>query len=626
MKKLYILFVVVVVALQVRADFPFGYRYLRNWKISDMLATVDSIPVDTAHVNFQDANPIDRFSIANSYNGNLGSPIQSKLYFNRPEQGEFIFADAYFPYIKTAYNTTFYNTKTPFTTIKYNSGGTNYREEEQVDFTFTANFKKNFNMGVNFDYIYARGEYNNQAAKRFAGTLFGSYNGKHYAATGALISNNHSNHENGGITDDDYITNPPLGIIPSNIPTNTAGYSNFRHDQFLYNHQYNIGIDRVVKVKDDSIGTEYVPVTRFSHTFLFDRYRKRFYERSVDSNFYQNTYFPELTQTNDTAALTMYSNRLAISLEEEFNKWMQFGLTAYIQNDIETFTYMRDTFLTKEVTSDVMIGGVLSRNLGRRFKYNFAGQMYVLGDKLGDFSLDGKMGGYFTLWNDSVALVAKGFIKSHEPWFFTQFYHSKHFRWENNFGKVYRTQLGGKFALPTRDLELEVQVENLTNTIYFDSQALPSQYSGNIQVLAADLKKNFRFRKFHLENNLVYQASSHQDILPLPALTLFHNLYYLDKWFDVLSMQIGANVRYHTAYYAPKYMPATGQFYVQSDKKIGNYPVMNAYVNAHLKRTRFFLEYYHFNELFMRGAYFSMPGYPIFPAMFKVGLSWNFYD
>jgi len=131
---------------------------------------------------------------------------------------------------------------------------------------------------------------------------------------------------------------------------------------------------------------------------------------------------------------------------------------------------------------------------------------------------------------------------------------------------------------------------------------------------------------FTLENNVVYQLSSNQAVLPLPEITLYHNLYYHGLWFKVLSMQIGADVRYHTAYYAPSYMPATGQFFVQDKMKIGNYPVMNVYINAHLKRTRFFVQYYHVNQLFMKGDYYSMPDYPINPATFKMGLTWNFYD
>ena len=145
-------------------------------------------------------------------------------------------------------------------------------------------------------------------------------------------------------------------------------------------------------------------------------------------------------------------------------------------------------------------------------------------------------------------------------------------------------------------------------------------------MLAGNLKQDFHFGKFTLENNAVYQLSSNQSVLPLPELTLYHNLYYHDLWFKVLSMQIGADVRFHTAYFAPAYMPATGQFHVQDEMKIGNYPVMHVYINAHLKRTRFFAQYYHINQLFMKGNYYSMPYYPINPATFRMGLTWNFYD
>jgi hypothetical protein len=147
-----------------------------------------------------------------------------------------------------------------------------------------------------------------------------------------------------------------------------------------------------------------------------------------------------------------------------------------------------------------------------------------------------------------------------------------------------------------------------------------------VQIVSANLKQDFYFGKFALENNVIYQLSSNQSVLPLPTLALYHNFYYHDKWFNVLSAQIGADVRYHTAYYAPAYMPATGQFYAQDKMKIGNYPEMSVYANLHLKRTRFFIKYYHVNELFMNGLYYSMPGYPINPALLKFGLTWNFYD
>ena len=623
MKKIFscLLFIFVIVA--VFAQVPPNYRYVKTWRISDRLATVDSIPVDTIHQNYQISNPIDRFSIANSFNGNLGSPIQSKLYFDRPENTDFIFSNAYFPYLMNVKNTTFYNTKTPYSYLDYNTGGTSFRDEDHLKFLFTANPNKRLNFGTTLDYIYATGEYNNQASKRFSGSLFGTYLGKHYTATGVLATNNMSNYENGGTKDS-------LLINPNNIATNLLetrlnGYSNFKQNQIYYNHQYSVGFERAVRINEDSVRMDYVPVTRFAHTFKLDDVRKRYFEPATDTVFYKNTYYPN-KQTNDSSALQTLTNTVSISLVEEFNKWMPFGLTAYAENEIQRYTFNKDTLIDKMYQSTTKIGGVLSKQRGQNFKYNILGELSLVGFKAGNFRLEGNVGGFFKLWKDSISLVANGFVRNDNPSYFLQHYESNHFIWNNSFSNIYRTHIGGTFSIPTRLFSLNVNVENVTKYIYFNSVALPEQYSGNIQVLAANLKQNFHVGKFWLENNVVYQVSSNQDVLPLPTLALYHNLYYDDLWFKVLSMQIGVNVRYHSAYYAPSYMPATGQFYSQSKILIGNYPVMNAYLNFHLKRTRFFFEYYHVNHLFMKGAYFSMPNYPIDPTITKLGVSWNFYD
>lgn len=606
------------------AQVPPNYRFVKTWHISDRFARVDSIPVDTIPLNYQISNPIDRFSIANSFNGNLGSPIQSKLYFDRPANGDFIFSNAYFPYMMNVNSATFYNTKTPFSNIDYNTGGTTYRDEDHIKFLFTGNVNKRLNFGTTLDYISATGEYNNQAVVRFSGSLFGSYSGKHYTATGFLATNNLSNFENGGTVDSTTIN--PLAIATKDIPTRLLGYSNYKQNQIYYNQQYSIGFERPVRINEDSVRMDYVPVTRFAHTFKYDDVRKRYFEPHTDSTFYKNTYFFPLKQTNDSSALQTLTNTFSVSLVEEFNKWMPFGLSAFLENEIQQYTFNRDTLIDKMYQSTTKIGGVLSKQRGQNFKYNVLGELSLVGYKAGNFLLDGNVGGFFKLWSDSISLVANGFVRSDNPSYFLQHYESNHFRWNNNFGNIYRTNVGGTFSIPTRLFSLNVSVENITKYIYFDSNALPAQFSGNIQVLSGNLKQDFHVGKFGLENNIVYQVSSQPSILPLPNLTLYHNLYYNDLWFKVLSIQLGVNVRYNTAYYAPSYMPATGQFYKQSKILIGNYPVMSAYLNFHLKRTRFFYEYYHVNHLFMKGAYYSMPNYPIDPTITRLGVSWNFYD
>lgn len=624
MRKIILFFLILLNSPFIFSQAPPNYRFVKTWRVSDRFAVVDSIPVDTMHLNFQDENPIDRLSISNSYNGNLGSPIQSKIYFDRPANNDFIFANAYYPYLMNIQHATFYDTKTPFSYLNYKTGGSNYRDEDNIKFLFTSNVNKKMNVGTTLDYIYAPGEYNFQGVNRFSGSLFGSYNGKHYNATALFATNTLKGQENGGVADIEYIT-APKGIASKDIPVNIDGYTNFKQHTIFYNHQYSIGIERPFRINEDSVRMDYVPVTRFAHTFKYDNLSKRYLERTVNNTFYKNTYHTG-SQTNDTVSLQTYTNNISISMEEEFNKWMNFGLTGFLENEIQQFHFLTDTILNNKLESNTKIGGILSKQRGQIFRYNVLGEINLLGYKTGDFLLDGNIGGFFNLWKDSISLIANGFIRSDEPSYFMQNYHSNHFRWNNNFSKNYRTHIGGTFSIPTRSFSLNVSVENITNYVYFNAEALPAQFEGNIQILSANLKQDFHVGKFSLENNIIYQASSRQGILPLPTLALYHNLYFHDLWFKVLSIQLGTNIRYHTAYYAPAYMPATGQFHTQSDVKTGNFPVVNAYANFHLKRTRFFLEYYHINQRFINSAYFSMPNYPINPSIFKMGISWNFYD
>ena len=623
------LFLFIILFLQVSV-FATVSREIRvkTWHIVSPIAIADSIPVDTVHINFQDVNPIDRYSIANSYNGNLGSPIQSKLYFLRPKNSRFIFGDAYYPYLMCPDNVVFYNTKTPYSNLEYLGGlFANFRDEDNVKFLFTANANKQLNFGVKLDYTRAIGEYANQATKRLSGNIFGSYDGERYSASGAVIFNGIDNYENGGISNSVDIHNSNLNDSKT-ISTNLKGpgYSGYKYNAFVYNHAYNLGFNRTIEVSEDSTRTEFIPVTRFGHTLKLSEKRKHYLEQTVDTSFYNNTYY-STAKTNDTTSLQTISNTVSISIEEDFNKWMQFGLTAYLSNDFEQYMLMSDSASLRHVNrSRTKLGGVLSKQKGTRFKYSINAELDVIGVQAGDFNLEGNLGGFFKLWQDSVALIAKGFMKNESPSFFLEEYNSNHFRWNNHFDRVYRTQIGGIFTIPTRRLKLDVSMENISNYIYFDQNAMPKQHAGNIQLLSANLKQDFRLWKLHLENNIVYQISSDQTALPLPTLALYHNFYYLDRWFDVLNVQFGIDMRYHTSYYAPNYMPATGQFFVQNETKIGNYPVLNAYLNFHLTQVRFFVKYYHFNELFMEGDYFSMPNYPINPATFRLGISWNFYN
>jgi len=255
----------------------------------------------------------------------------------------------------------------------------------------------------------------------------------------------------------------------------------------------------------------------------------------------------------------------------------------------------------------------------------------MLKESIGQFRLKGNLDLNFRLFKDTVAFFARGSISNTLPSFYMRHYHSNHFYWDNNnFSKEFKTRLEGELSIKRLGTNLKVSIENVKNYAYFDSTAVANQFSGNIQILGATLSQNFKAGILHLDNEISYQKSSNNSIIPLPELSLYHNLYLDTKLAKkVLSLQLGVDVRYFTKYYAPAYTPAIGNFNLQNEAngvKIGGYPIVNLYANLHLKRTRFFIMYYHVNQGSGGANSFYVPHYPINPRMMKIGISWNFYD
>jgi hypothetical protein len=289
---------------------------------------------------------------------------------------------------------------------------------------------------------------------------------------------------------------------------------------------------------------------------------------------------------------------------------------------------MPDTLYGVQWTNNTYVGGALYKHRGEHIHYGFDGNVCLLGYKLGEFQVNGHVDAGFRLGKDSMTIAAKAFFRSETPDFYLQHYRSNHYRWNNEFQKTLRLRVSGEIAYPTQwvKTKLNITFENVTKHIYFDTDGMPKQVDGSIQVLAADLQVNLTTPWVNLDNHIIYQHSSSK-YLPLPTLTLYHNLYYHDCWFKALDVQIGVDMRFFTKYYAPILNPALGQFCVQDIEQVGNYPVMNVYANFYVKslRLKLFAQYQHFNASFMNKRYFEMPGYPMAPDMFRAGLAWHFY-
>jgi hypothetical protein len=191
------------------------------------------------------------------------------------------------------------------------------------------------------------------------------------------------------------------------------------------------------------------------------------------------------------------------------------------------------------------------------------------------------------------------------------------------------------------DLRLRGDAYNITNYTYFStvSQSTTdgkytlntevSQTAKNISVFTVALDKNFRVGIFNWENSVVWQATSNKEILPLPIITAYTNLYLKFRIAKVLNTEFGADLTYFSKYYACTYSPALGLYANQPTNdltKVGGHPIINVYVNFHLKHTRFYLMASHVNYDKEGGTTFGAPHYPVNPMVIRFGLSWNFFN
>lgn len=183
---------------------------------------------------------------------------------------------------------------------------------------------------------------------------------------------------------------------------------------------------------------------------------------------------------------------------------------------------------------------------------------------------------------------------------------------------------GVKINLESTRTQLSAGVESIQNYVFFNKQGMPEQKSGNLQVINARIKQDVMYRAFGWENEVAYQLSSDKSVLPLPQISLYTNMYLKFKVAKVLMVQLGANMYYNTSYYAPYYEPATQQFQVQDEVKVGNFPLVNAYVNFHLKQARFFVMGYNPGSKFVNPNYFSLAPLPLDPFVLKMGVAVTF--
>ncbi len=619
------------------------------WTLRRGVNRVDVQPLDTTLADWRIDYPVYRKGVGDASIGGLGQasiPIDA---FERPTDYDFSFAQGYRGYTFDMHNTPFYNVKKPYFNMTYLESGQRRYREEHFELTVAQNVSPTTGFNINYRARGTRGLYERQRTKNHNLTVGFNHTGKRYSIHAAYINNHIEQQENGGVVGKWAIADTTFEM-PSGVPMRLAGAAAenmYRNNAFFVKQAYAIPL---APVTESDFSLAELPAVYVGHALEYNSWSKvytdNFYEytdergdRNEQGEFIpvQGTYYdrwlihPE--RSRDSLSERILSNRLFVQIQP----WNRNGIVGTIDGgvgfDMHSYTGFRmDSYLSgryrrRRETSWYAYGGVEGR-LRRYIDWSADVKFYPSGYRGGDLNLNGHI--RLQLRPGEKPLLLEGGFKldrrSAGYWMENLF--TNHFAWSNRFGHQTETTFEAALRIPHRAFEAVARLGVISDKLYFNRDAEAAQASGEVSLTSVYVRKNFRLGGLNLDHRVLLQWSSDQQVVPVPLATAYLSYYY-QFWVvkNVLQMQVGIDGRYNTRYYAPGYNPALSAFYNQREMEVGNYPYADIFITGKWKRMRIFLKYQHVNKgLFGNGEYFAVARYPLNPGMFKMGISWGFYD
>lgn len=574
----------------------------------------DSISlIDNSLVNFQ--NYFSRYNLGNS-----------GMAFNKPGQqftskgiGFHYSQNNFQDYFFTKENLLFYDTRTPYSDLFYIIGS---KKEQNFKLTFSYNVKKNWNITANFFRIRSEGFYSRQSTNDNFFSLSSVYKSKsnRYNLLVGVLFNYVQNSENAGIADDSVFENG-VALDKQLLEVNLSSAKSSNRNRSVFVNQYlNFG----EKLNDTSQNEMIIPNSRIMLSSVFEDNTIKYEDEDPLGGFYSNLFYDSLA-TNDSIYNVNVESELSWKRLDNLKHRGFIDKMGVGVNIKDQFIFIKQREI--DTTFNNILAGLELYNIysTKRLWFNLSVNNCFSGYNEQDYYLKGSIKKGI---KDSLTYLALNISSSsQEPDFIYNKYTSNHFKWDNDFEKITENAIHLNFSMKKYRFAVGVNYKEFTNPVYFDNYAIARQYEGTIHVASAFLKKDLSFYNWHLNNSVLYQYVPDSTIVRLPEYVLEHSLFYENDLFKkAMRIQVGVSVFFVSNYYASRYMPATSQFYLQDDKKYGNYPFIDFFINAKIKSVRIFFKIDHLNSGLMGNKYMLTADYPVNDRAFKLGISWRFFD
>jgi len=606
------------------------------------------LPLDTTLTNFENYSSLYQPRSPKIGLGNLGLAYRNLLFEPSKTIGFDVglhFLDAY---LLKPEDVTYYRARTPYTNLYYVNGAL---KEQVFRVTHTQNIKPNWNIGFDFNRIGSLGFYPRQKSDHLEAAVFTWYESKskRYNLLSNLTFNNLKAPENGSVLNDTVFTGTTSNLSKTAEPVRlNNSRDNWRDNSFYIKQFYYIGKTEGLKTGAGS-SSSVLPTQRVSHTFTYNRREYKYLQDETDLYNVFPIHHYDALYSRDSLAVTHFRNEFSYSF------YLRGNAVKFVRNELKLdlglvhdyykySQWVRDTLLTstfnqqKNVQSnafqDITLKARLGYNLSNRAGLDINLQQVTLGREFGDYLYDAKLN--VLLGNRIGRVIMEAYTQSNTvPLIYTRWI-SSHYQFSDNFSKPKITSLSFNYLNEKLRVDIKAEYYLLNNYLYFNAKdslnnPKPAQ-SGAISMLKFSLAKNFTWRSLHLDNFLVYQKTDNNSVLRTPEFYTYNSFYYVKRFFNVLSTNIGFTVRYNSKYLAQAYAPGIGQFYNNSNISFPTYPIIDLFIKGTLKRTNLFLKYDYANQGLQSKGFYTVlapgnkSGYPMQDGLLKFGVSWNFYN
>lgn len=573
----------------------------------------EQIQIDTSLNNFHNYEPVAQSGYKYQNLGNLGSATKPIFYEVPGQIGRTSGFHVYDLYYQSPDSIRYYNTKSPHTNLSAFFGGGN---RNSLDISFTRNVTPKWNVGFDFKTIRARKVLN--PTRRDDNMVVQNYY--------ALHTNYQSEDEKyfllANFTRMRHLVNEQGGIIPPEVDTTSLYFTYEDSKVWLRN-------SRAVDLRQDyHLYHQYEILKGWQVYHVFDKKKQLvtfFSDLSTggDADFFNKNRYNSSDTTNAYSSVDTTNNH------NHFSEWRNeigfkgdFGPVYY--NAFVKFRAGRmasNFFDSNNSFNEVYLGGTLRGEINEEWSFEAEGE-YLIPD---GYRINGLFISPFLEVSYTKAL--------YKPTLAQQLYRGNHYQWSNNFSNIGVDQIKGEIKADFARFSLRPSliINRVNNYVYYNEEALPKQASGQAFMLIPGFKSHFTFsNKFHWQSEVIYSVitGNAADKFRIPDIFVNSRFYFDGPLFNEnIFVQIGLEGRYRSDYYADAYMPASQQFYLQDEFNIYAYPVVDAFFNFRIKRTRVLFRYNHLNSnLLEQPGYFVTPGYTGLNSMLDLGINWSFFD